>query len=155
MLGTLGMQEGPLKSHFFGDFCCYLNNFLLWLSPSPLRVYPPKTMLLGPSPGPWVTPPLRVLGQMVRAPLYYSGWKCQALTPLNSNDVPGLTAHLSSGCRGDSHTIISISISFFHTIYHSLQEPSLFLKLELSLMLSPHPQILQTNKSLSRCISTL
>lgn len=80
MLGTLGMQQGPIMSHFFDHLCCYLSNFLPLLSPSPWRVHSSKVMLLGTLQWPWVTPPWCVLGQMVRWPLYYRVWKYQAIT---------------------------------------------------------------------------
>ena len=68
VLGRLGKQKGALESHFFENFC-YLSSLLPLLSPSPLRISLPKTMLLGTPPCPWVTPSLCVLGQMVRVPL--------------------------------------------------------------------------------------
>lgn len=102
------------KVTFLWCFCCHLSNFLPLLSPSPWRVILQRRRFWEyHHPCPWATPPLRVRWPDVRWPLYYSVWQCQAITALMSNDMPGLTAHLSSGCHNGSFTVISISTSYF------------------------------------------
>ena len=88
-----------------------------------------------------------------RSATFLNVWKCQALTPLKSNDMAGLTAHPRSGHCSDCHTIISISTSFF--ILSSPPGAFLFSQARYLPYSLTTPTDGTDKQCLSRCISVL
>lgn len=112
--GTLRCPAAPAPLVHFCDFSrCYLSNFLPLLTSSQLRVDSSKSLHLGTSPCPWVTPPPRPGPDSQTVTLLQCVEIADARTTLGSHARPGRLTQPGSCCPGIVPPPLHLSTSYF------------------------------------------
>lgn len=112
--GTLRCPSASAPLVHFCDFShCYLSNFLPLLTSSQLRADSSKSLHLGMSPCPWVTPPPRPEPDSQTVTLLQCVEIADARTTLGSHAQPGRFTQPGSCCPGIVPPPLQLSTSYF------------------------------------------